>query len=1037
VKAPAPVLVAGGGPAGQRAALDLVHAGLPVLLVEGGDSLGGTVAQLGTMFPLHACLLCRGDAKHGPGCTRPVISADLLDRGRPDGLEVWTRSRLVSVEGGPGTLRAVVRREPRFVDPARCVACDLCAKACPHELSDPFEAGLARRRAAYRPADRCVPDAYAVEKGPWCEGCRKCADACPTGAIDLDEKPHTTKVAVSAVVLATGMQLSDPVASAEYGYGRYANVFTGLEMERMCSPAGPGEGRVARRSDGQPPKRIAWLQCVGSRDEKHDWCSAFCCGYATRQAVLARQLLPQSDTAIFMMDDRVFARGFSATYDPLRREYGIKLARCRLSVLREDPATRDVVLQVAAEDGKVTEERFGMVVLSVGAEAAAGAVDLARSIGLASGDGGFLRAPSLEPAGTDRPGIFVAGTASGPADVADSIAQAGAAAARVCAFLDWKPDAPVAGPATAPRPTRARSAKPRIGVFACECAGCISGVLDLPKVTRYTSGLHGVVTARSVPYGCLEEGLREMRAAVREHRLDAAVVGACSRRTFTPHFERALGVPIRVASLREECAAVHADDPPGATRKACELLRIAAARVVVPASADGSSVLTIVPRREALVVGAGMAGLTAGLRLADAGVAVHLIEREDRPGGHALLLDRTPDGADVRRAVEKATARAAHHPNLTLHAGSEVVRLASHLGEFTAIVRTAARDGRPPREVMLKVGAAVVATGAAEYRGPSYGLGSSPRILTLLDLGRKLRDEPDLASGLKQAAFIGCVGPWDAPGATASWRCSRGCCHTMVRRARALKEANPDCLVAVLAREVNTYAFAEEDYTAARKAGVLFARFDPRARPAVDVRPDGGLRVSAADTSLGETLDLAPDLLVLAAAVLPRPEGARTAARLGVRLSPDGFVREWEAKTRAAGTLEPGVFACGLAAGPKPLSEVIAQSLAAAQAALVHLSGARTVDTRTVARIDTKLCADCLTCVRTCPYGVPRAGDGAFPPGVPRGKAWIDPARCQGCGTCTAECPARAIQLDEWGDAVAIRGGLLGRWVAAAGGAAP
>ena len=277
-----PVLVAGGGPAGQRAALDLAHAGLPVLLVESGDSLGGTAAQLGTMFPLHNCLLCRGEALHGPGCTRPTISADLLDGGRPDGLDLWTRSRLVAVEGEPGALRAVVRREPRYVDPARCISCDLCAKACPHEMDDPFEAGLARRKAAYRPADRCVPDAYAVEKGPWCEGCRKCAEACPTDAIDLEEKPRTSRVAVSAVVLATGMSLSDPAESSEYGYGRYANVFTGLEMERMTSPAGPGEGRIARRSDGLPPKRIAWLQCVGSRDEKHDWCSAFC--WATRPA---------------------------------------------------------------------------------------------------------------------------------------------------------------------------------------------------------------------------------------------------------------------------------------------------------------------------------------------------------------------------------------------------------------------------------------------------------------------------------------------------------------------------------------------------------------------------------------------------------------------------------------------------------------------------------------------------------------------------------------------------------------------------------
>jgi len=1019
------VLVAGGGPAGQRAALDLAHAGLPVLLVEAGDSLGGTMAQLGPMFPLHNCLLCRGDARHGPGCTRPTISADLLDAGRPEGLELWTRSRLVSVEGEPGALKAVVRREPRYVDPARCISCDLCAQACPHEMDDPFEAGLARRRAAYRPADRCVPDAYAIDKGSWCNGCTKCTDACPTDAIRLDEGPRTTRVAVSAVILATGMSLSDPREASEYGYGRYSNVFTGLEMERMSSPAGPGEGRILRRSDGLPPKRIAWLQCVGSRDEKHDWCSAFCCGYATRQAVLARQLLPDAEAAIFMMDDRVFARGFSPTYDPLRREHGIRLARCRLSVLREDPATRDLVLQVTAEDGKAVEERFGMVVLSVGAETAAGAAELARAAGLSPDAAGFVRTHSLAPVDTERPGVFVAGVAAGPADIADSVAQAGAAAARVSAFLGWRPPEPAAADPKPPSPRL----KPRIGVFACECAGRISGTVDLASALGFAAKLPGVAIARSVPFGCLPEGVEAIRAAVREHRLDAVVVGACSRRTRTPLFERALGVPVRVASLREECASVHADAPDGATRTAKELLRIAVARVAPTASDAGGGSLSLVPRREALVVGGGMAGLAACLRLADSGVAVHLVERESTLGGHARLLDRTTDGADVRRAVKALAEDVSRHPGVTLHLGCEVVRHASHLGELTAVVRAAGGTGP---DAVLRVGATVVATGASEYRGAAYGLGTSPRIITLLELGRRLRDDPGLAAGCGQVLFIGCVGPWDEPASRLAWRCSRGCCHTMVRRARALKEANPASLVAVLVREVNTYAFAEEDYTAARRAGVLFVRFDPRGRPRVDTRPDGTLRVSVADAGLGETLDFAPDLLVLAAAVLPRGDAERTARRLGVRLGADGFVREWEAKTRATATLEPGVFACGLAAGPKPLAETVAQSLAAAQAALGHLCRPRTVDLRAVARIETKLCADCLTCVRTCPYGVPRSGDGTFPPGVPRGKAYIDPSRCQGCGTCAAECPARAISLDECGDPVLLRGGLLGRWLPAA-----
>lgn len=256
---PHPVLVIGGGVAGQKAALDLAHAGLDVLLVEKDSSLGGTVAQLDLMFPQHNCLLCRGEARHGPGCTRPTISADLLDHARGENLKVWTRSRVQEVSGKAGAFRVTIKREPRYVDAARCISCDRCAQACPHPMSDPFQAGLVQRKAAYRPSLRAVPDAYAIDKGPWCEGCGRCVPACPTAAIHLEEQARAERVTASAIVLATGLRLSDPALSQEYGYGRFPNVFTGLEMERLCSAAGPGEGRILRRSDGQPPARIAWL----------------------------------------------------------------------------------------------------------------------------------------------------------------------------------------------------------------------------------------------------------------------------------------------------------------------------------------------------------------------------------------------------------------------------------------------------------------------------------------------------------------------------------------------------------------------------------------------------------------------------------------------------------------------------------------------------------------------------------------------------------------------------------------------------------
>ena len=767
---------------------------------------------------------------------------------------------------------------------------------------------------------------------------------------------------------------------------------------------------------------------MGSRDKTHDYCSSFCCGYATRQAVLARQILPSSHSLIYMMDDRVFARSFSATYDPLRQACGIRLERCRLSVLREDPATRDLILQVVGEDGKVAEERFGMVVLSVGAAAAAESAALARCFGVEPDSFGFIRTHGLSPADTGRPGVFVAGAAAGPADIADSATQGSAAAARVCEFLGIMMD---------PRETEGGRqqqqppAQARIGVMACDCAGEIGSVVDLADVLRYAGSLGSVVTTGVVPFGCLPEGIEQIQRAVKESSLTSVVIGACNRRTFGPLFEKSLGVEVQFVSLREECSAVHRSDPVGATRKARELVRIgveqarqAAHTRLTTASSDQQAGVT--PVRAALVVGGGLAGITAALHLVDAGIPVHLVEREKDLGGNALRLDRSPEGEDIPGAVEALAARLSTHPLATIHASCEVVRREGHVGEFTATIRSRAASRKAPaRETRLSVGALVVATGADEHRGKVHGLGSDRRVLTLLDMGQRLREQRDLAAGLRSVAFIGCVGPWDEPGSGASWRCSRGCCETMMRQARAIKNANPACQVAVLVREVNTYALREELYTAARQAGVLFVRFDPAEPPRLD-RQGAGL--SVVDTALGEPIVLEPDLVVLAAAVLPRAEAARTGSQLDIPVAADGFFREWEPKTRPFASIEPGVFLCGLAAGPKPMREVIAQSLAAGQQALALLSQDRLVPGGTVAAVEAARCAACLTCVRVCPYGVPRVGDTLSADGRTRRRSFIDALRCQGCGACASECPGKAITLSRHGEEQLVGGGLLGRW---------
>lgn len=262
------VMVVGGGVAGMRAAVDLAEAGLKVILIETQPGLGGRVAQLGFMFPTHDCVLCRGTSDHGYGCTRPAISPAFLDQNLHPNIQVLTNTQILTADGQAGDFTVRLRQHPRYVDVDRCTNCGLCTHACPVHLPSGFQVGLAQRKAVYKQAPRAIPDAYVVDKGPYCDDCAICADVCPTDAIDLDEGPVERTVRVGAVILAIGYGLTDLSEYEEFGWGRYSNVLHSMQYERLASRSGPTEGIVVRPSDKQMPKRIAWLQCVGSRDQR-------------------------------------------------------------------------------------------------------------------------------------------------------------------------------------------------------------------------------------------------------------------------------------------------------------------------------------------------------------------------------------------------------------------------------------------------------------------------------------------------------------------------------------------------------------------------------------------------------------------------------------------------------------------------------------------------------------------------------------------------------------------------------------------------
>ncbi len=1044
------VVVIGAGVGGMRAAIDLAESGFKVYLVEASPGLGGIVAQLGFMFPTHDCVLCRGTADHGYGCTRPSISPALLDFSQHPNIEIMTNSTVVGAQGLPGDFTVTIHHRPRYVDIHKCISCGDCTQVCPVELPDKFQMGLSTHKAVYKIAPRAIPNAYLVEKGDYCLDCRKCEQACPTGAINLNEEEWLEEINVGSIILAVGYTLFDPKESEEYGYGRYPNVVTGLEYERLASRSGPTEGIVQRPSDGKLPQRIAWLQCIGSRDQEHTYCSSICCMYATKEAVLAKQRIPGVECHIFMMDERAFSKEYNAYYEQSRELWGVEYTRCRISSLKEDPATNDLLIHYQDESGELKEERFDLVVLSVGSEPPLMAVSLAKDMGIKLNEYGFCLTDKFDPVDTSRPGVFVAGAFSTPKEIAETVIDASGAAARAMRLLSGSQGTfstaecitgPQAGETRVFMGRRGNLSKirgyppersvegepPRLGVFVCRCGTNITEVVDVPAVVEYAKGLPDVVHVSDLKYGCFPDELDEIKKAIEEHDLNRVVVAACTPRTHEALFQhtiRQVGLNpylLEFVSIRDHCAWVHFDRPQAATRKAKEMVRVGAARarLLKPVHKD-----EIEFNHTALVIGGGLAGMTAALTIADEGYDVYLVEKENELGGNLYNIHYTAEGPDPQRLLNSTIKQVHCHERIAIYTGTQVVGFSGHVGNFRSVLRSEG-DGRPPREWTVEHGVTVVATGGNEYKGDIYLLGQDPRVLTQLELEKRLVESPDKARAINEMVMIQCVRP---PGLPVDY-CSRTCCTNTMKNAIRIKQLNPDCQIYVLYKDLITYGFREQYYTEARRRGVLFLRYTEETRPEVRSM-NGRLQVMVEDPILKERLTLEPDILALSMPITPAETTSQLARVMNLPLSREGFFMEAHLKLRPMDFTGEGIFLCGMAHYPKFIEESMAQALATAGRAMTILSKDRLEVGGVVAEVDESKCVGCLTCVRTCPFGVPvidpeRIGNGGI-----KGVAYIDVAKCQGCGTCTSECPANAIQLRHYRDEqIMVREvGALGRW---------
>lgn len=878
-----------------------------------------------------------------------------------------------------------IRKSPRHIMPERSVA---------ERISNFSEVDLGfTEEMARKEAQRCLYCAI-------CSNCRRCESVCEAHALNYDDVEKERTVKTGAVILTPGFELFDSGKKAEFGYKRFPNVISALDYERVLSASGPTLGHVQRISDSRVPRNIAFIQCVGSRDQEHPYCSSVCCTFAIKQSIITREHSKDTKCTIFAMDIRAFGKGFDEYFERAKRDYKVDVVYTRPSSIKQDFKTHNLYLQFT-EDGKNwTEQEFDMVVLAAGLCQDEKAQELADVCKIYLNSYSFADSPAFSPTSTNREGVYLAGTFEEPKDIPESVTHASAAAARAMELLSEVRGSEVAEK-TYPAERDVSREEPRIGVFVCHCGSNIAGVIDCEEVAAYAKTLNNVVYSDHLLYTCSPDGLQGIRDMVDEHNLNRVVVASCTPRTHEPLFQeniRKAGLNpylFEMANIRDQCTWVHADDREAAQSKSKDLVRMAVGRARTIESLFSQ---TYIPKRSALVVGGGISGMTAALSIANQGSQVYLVEKGSELGGSALNIRKTIDGLNPADLVQNLKSAVEANDLIKVMLKSEVAVASGFIGAFHTKIATGTG------ELSIEHGATVIATGAEEMRPSEYLYGDSELVLTQQTFEELIANKPETVIKAKEIVMIQCVGSREPDRMV----CSRVCCTEAIKNAIAVKRANPNVSVSILYRDIRTYGFLEKYYTEAREMGIMFFRYDLEAKPAVSTASDGKLRVTLKDLSSGLDLSFDPDYLVLSAGMVT-PEGTqKVGTAFKIPLNLDGFFLEAHMKLRPVDFASDGIFLCGTCHSPKFIRESIIQAQGAAARVIGILTKPEMEISCIVSKVDTDKCVACLTCVRTCPYNVPKINAD--------GVADIEPAICHGCGVCAAECPAKAINLMHYKD---------------------
>ncbi len=975
------VLIVGAGITGMQAALDIGDKGYRVILIDKSSTIGGNMVKLDKTFPTNDCSICTAAPK-------------MVEVSRHPNIQLITYAEISELEGEAGDFTAHIYRMSKYVDPDKCTGCDDCVEVCPVEVINPFDERLSKRKAIYIEFPQAVPIVYTIDYEN-CVGCGSCERVCEPEAISFLEKSEDIEVKVGSVIVATGFELFEPLEMRkEYGYGKYPNVITAMQFERLLSSFGPTEGKIHRPSDGDKPKSIAWIQCVGSRSKQlgFPYCSRVCCMYATKEASITKEAEPDTDITIFYMDLRAYGKDFQEYYDKAK-ELGVNYIRTRPSSIYQNEDDSITIKYMDTHTREVKEKVVDLLVLSTAIIPSKANKRLAEKLGIEIDDSGFFKAESLisNPIQTGRQGVYLAGCNQGPKDIPDSVAMGSGAAAK--AMVPIKDREKVVPPEPVPEKD-VRGETPRIGVFICHCGKNIANYVDVEDVTKYTETLPNVEYATHEMFVCSEDIQKKIKERIEEDGLNRIIVAACSPRTHGPLFEDTMKEAglnkylFEMANIRNQCSWVHSHEPEKATQKSKDIIRMSVVKsgLLEPLEERESDVIP-----KTLVIGGGLSGMKASIALADMGIDSYVIEREEELGGNLKHLHSVfPTDVEASDIIGPLIERVTNDPLITVFTNSELLDVEGFIGNFKARVRT------PEGEKELDFGTVIIATGFREIDlVDKYGYGKSPKIVTQMELEGMLKE--GTVPSVKNLVMINCAGAMDEERPY----CCRIGCGVAIKNAHLLKELNPEADISLLYRDIRVFGKEEEEYYAnvIENDGVKIIRYNKEEKPEVLIDEEGNVTVSVKDAVYGDEFRLPADLLVLTAQTEAGVETEKIRKLLKVPTGSGGFFTEAHAKIRPLDFASDGIYVSGSAHYPKNLADSIAQAEGAASRAAIPILQETVKGEGIISSIDASKCSGCGICVDVCPYGAIALDEDT-------NIAVVNVTLCKGCGACTAACPS-------------------------------